>query len=1001
MSKYQKSHVVLLVSAAVGAIAISMGARAQSVPPTTTADDTRTTATAGRDNGVAAQDEIVVTGLRASLQKSLDAKRNANTVLDVITAEDIGKFPDKNVADALQRVPGVIIDRDGGEGSRVSIRGLSPDLTLTELNGNFIASIDTPDVLGGNGTTDGTNARRSFNYLLLPSSLIASAEVYKSSEAKLDEGGVGGTIILRTRRPLDLKPWSGFISAEGTIADTTNKVEPQASGFLSWHNPADTFGVLVSVTYQERTNHRVGLAADWQWWTSDPVAQPPVDVNGKPIKTNAGNFPAANRGATPVYSGLWLPDSVIGSVRDEDRRRLGVQATAQWAPTPEFTLTGNYFGFKLNDDYKAYEVRIPDWMLSQGDYVVVKNERRNGLVDGGLTLDKSGTIGTGAVFSAFPGGVNGTRPPATLFQYPFLHGSYAKQETISNTFDVGAEYHHDNLSFTAKGGYTESTGGPKEFFSLGFYDFKIPYTDAASNFIPANNAATSASWNLATRKLSFSPELIKNLNSGVLFLEANDSRSIFTTSALNEKYFQGDLTRKFEGSILSSIDFGVKYRQNRISRHLYRNVWYEPGTTTDYTFDGNSTPTSFPIFQPNSIPLAGGKGFDSNVVPGIDFDAYRNFLQKTYGNPVRNEEAGFKYDVSEDILAGYLQANYKFRNFRGNLGLRVVNTRENDTVPLRLTTYLKFFDANMKILPPDQQYVTTNTSQTNGSNRTDFLPSFNIAWEPRHDIVVRAAVSKTIARPNFDQLGGSQDISFYTAAYAADRPTLTRAGYFGLGGNAQLKPFEAWQYDLGAEWYPTKQTLLGFTLFRKDVNNFIVPLTINATQVINGQTVTIQDYATLANGTNAVSQGVELFAQHTFPFGVGFFANFTYNDTNQAAVTFNGQSVGSSALIGSSKTQVNASVFYESDKILVRASYNRRGQRTDGIERGLTILTEPYQQLDLNAAYTFLRRFSITASVINLTEEEERTNLGGDTNARLRNNVYTGRRVYFGASYKF
>lgn len=922
-------------------------------------------------------------------------------MLDVITAEDIGKFPDKNVADALQRVPGVVIDRDGGEGSRMSIRGLSADLTLTELNGNFIASIDTPDSLSGTGTNDGTNARRSFNYLLLPSSLIASAEVYKSSEAKLDEGGVDGTVILRTRRPLDLKPWSGFVSAEGTTSDVSKKVEPQVTGFLSWHNPDSTFGVLVSATYQQRTNRRIGLYADWVWWTADAVAQPPVDVNGKPVKTNSYTFPAANRGATPVYSGLWLPGNIAASVRDEDRQRFGVQATAQWAPTPDFTLTGNYFGFKLKDDYKSYDNRIPDWMLSQGDYVVVAKERRNGLIDGGLTLDKSGTIGQAAQFSAFPGDTNGTRLPATLFQYPFIHGTYAKQETTSNTYDLNAEYHHEHFSLTAKGGYTESSGGPKELFSLGYYDFNIPYTDAASNFIPGNNAATTASWDLRNKKISFSPDLIKNLNSGIGFLEANDSRSQYTTNSLNEKYFQGDIVRKFDDSFFTSIDFGIKYRENRINRHLYRNVWYEPGTKTDYTFDANVTPKGDFVFLNNSVPLAGGKGFDSNVFPGIDFDAYRSYLQKTYGDPARNEETGFRYNIGEKILAGYLQADFHFANFRGNLGGRVINTKENETFPTRITRYIKFFDANMRILPPDQQYIISDTVQTGGSNRTDFLPSFNLAWQPRRDIVVRAAVSETIARPNFDQLGGAQDLSFYSPAYVADRVTITRGGWFGSGGNAKLKPSQAWQYDLGAEWYPTKQSLLGFTLFRKDVKNFIVPVQVDTTQVIDGQTVTIQNYATDANGTNAVSQGVELFAQHTFPFGVGFQANFTYNDTNQAAINFNGQNVGSSALTGSSKTQVNASVFYESDTILLRASYNRRGQRVNGLIRGLSVLTEPYQQLDLNAAYTFFNRFSLTASVINLTQEEERTNLGGDTNARLLNNSYTGRRVYFGASYKF
>jgi iron complex outermembrane receptor protein len=197
-----------------------------------------------------------------SIEQSLSRKREANAFVDVITAEDVGKFPDKNVADSLQRVPGVIIDRDGGEGSRVSIRGLSSDLTLTELNGNFIAGADSDD------------PSRSFNYLLLPSSLIGSVEVFKSPEARLDEGGVGGIIINHTRKPFDLKPWSGSVSAEGTYSDVTKKVEPNVSGLLSWHNEDKTLGFLVGGTYQVRTNR--SLSANATAGIGGPTTRPPT-----------------------------------------------------------------------------------------------------------------------------------------------------------------------------------------------------------------------------------------------------------------------------------------------------------------------------------------------------------------------------------------------------------------------------------------------------------------------------------------------------------------------------------------------------------------------------------------------------------------------------------------------------------------------------------------------------------------------------------------------------
>ena len=272
--------------------------------------------TADTASAVAGEQDIVVTGYRRSIEKSLNQKREANAFVDVITAEDIGKFPDKNVADALQRVPGVVITRDGGEGARVSIRGLQSDLTLTLLNGNFLAGADSGD------------PQRSFNYVLLPSSFIASTEVYKSPEARLEEGGVGGTIILNTRKPFDVPAWSGFVSTEGTYSDTTEKFEPQLGGQLSWKNEDETFGLLVGGVWQKRTNRELRSEAEsWLWW-SDRDAQgnvltPATDVNGKPFANDDAISYWPGQGTTTRdgthYSGYWAPQTVNAEVFDQER----------------------------------------------------------------------------------------------------------------------------------------------------------------------------------------------------------------------------------------------------------------------------------------------------------------------------------------------------------------------------------------------------------------------------------------------------------------------------------------------------------------------------------------------------------------------------------------------------------------------------------------------------------------------------------------------------------
>ena len=189
---------------------------------------------AGLNGSVLAQEdvervleEVVVTGYRGSLLQSINMKRDSDAVVDAITAEDIGKFPDKNVAESLQRVPGVTIQRQFGEGSAVSVRGVGNELTLTTLNGQNVAST---------GWFVFQPAKRSFNYELLPSELVGNIEVYKSSQADLPEGGVGGTVMINTRRPLSLDDLTVFVSAEAQYQDDSEETDPLVSGLVSWKN---------------------------------------------------------------------------------------------------------------------------------------------------------------------------------------------------------------------------------------------------------------------------------------------------------------------------------------------------------------------------------------------------------------------------------------------------------------------------------------------------------------------------------------------------------------------------------------------------------------------------------------------------------------------------------------------------------------------------------------------------------------------------------------------
>ena len=203
---------------------------------------------------------IEIRGIRASQEANLNAKRFSNAVVDVVTAEDIGKFPDKNVAESLSRITGVGVSREFGEGEKITVRGASSSTNRTLLNGQTVATADWFIL---------DNPGRSFNYTMLPSALVSDLEVYKSPLASIDEGSIGGTVILRTRKPLSMDANSINISLEGQYSESSEKWDPQVSGMYSWKNEAESFGVLVSAIKQDRKVVREGIEV--LGWPTNPA----------------------------------------------------------------------------------------------------------------------------------------------------------------------------------------------------------------------------------------------------------------------------------------------------------------------------------------------------------------------------------------------------------------------------------------------------------------------------------------------------------------------------------------------------------------------------------------------------------------------------------------------------------------------------------------------------------------------------------------------------------
>ena len=197
-------------------------------------------------------EEVVVYGIRASLRESLETKKDATGVVEALTAEDVGKFPDKNLAEALQRVPGVVTQKDFGEGERINLRGTITTLTQATLNGHGLSTADW-------FILDQQNATRSFNYLMLPADLIGKVEVMKTAQADVQEGGIGGTVNVETRKPLALPDLTAYASLEGARSALAASTNPYATGLVSVKNKDDTFGFLLAAIYQEREIRRDGF----------------------------------------------------------------------------------------------------------------------------------------------------------------------------------------------------------------------------------------------------------------------------------------------------------------------------------------------------------------------------------------------------------------------------------------------------------------------------------------------------------------------------------------------------------------------------------------------------------------------------------------------------------------------------------------------------------------------------------------------------------------------
>lgn len=885
---------------------------------------------------------IEVRGIRSSTAENLAIKRLSAATVDAITAEDIGKFPDKNVADSLQRVSGVLIDRDGGEGSRVSIRGTSPDWTLTQLNGNYIAS-------SGAGVPT-----RSFNYTLLPSSMISSVEVYKSAEARIDEGGIGGTVILHTRKPLEMEANSGAISLEATYDDVSEDIKPQVNVLYSWKNSDENFAMLAGFTRQDKTVTSITNNASHWRFHSDTVegAERPAIVD---------------QATGEVYNNVWAPRAMSTGNSTEDRTRDGYQVAIQWMPTDKLDLNLNYFGAKLDYNSSSQSVLFAEWndnhnpyygVVLDGDTVVAYGNADNGLLNDNNWGDADVNNGV-----AVRGGLLS----------PQLTGRERVGESKSDTFDFEAKYYGDLFTATLKLGHTEAEGGTSR--------------ETYANIDARQGSVNSWFWSTLEGKPSY--EVSTDLATDKQAYQYYDWFDSYSSENKDtEDYVQADLQFDIDTGIFTTFFVGAKYRSHEI-KGIKNDFRWDDGIADNGGYRGYLSGNEWfhnPDFHPDPESLVSDTVVDNSAgntgafnFLAFDFAALDTYLRNNFTQTVVPSLGG-TYTLEENIWSVYAQSNFEWQDFRGNLGVRYVNT------DLSTLTY-------DDVIGQDNNDTTANERS---SDDGEFLPSFNLAWDATEDLVVRFAAARAMSRVSYSDLSQAES---YGPPVNINSPDSWTGRGTGTSVNTGLDPMLSDQFDLGIEWYYGEGSALGATYFRKDISN----LPISAVEIVerehdccNGP-IEVEMNTKVAGG-DAESQGVELFFQHSFNSGLGVLANYTFTDTSTSQVSTNGQKTDAE-IPGTAKHQYNVSVYFENDDFSVRASYNWKDDRANGIHQGYNMYTKDYGQLDLNAAYNLTEQLSLTASVVNLTEEVEEGYWKQEN--RFTYNQYSGRRFYLGANYNF
>ncbi|MDH3275318.1 MAG: TonB-dependent receptor [Gammaproteobacteria bacterium] len=962
-------------------------------------------------------EEIVTTGIRGSLQRSMDIKRGEKGVVDAISAEDIGKFPDANLAESLQRVTGVSIDRSAlGEGSQVTVRGFGPEYNLVTVNGRQMP------------THNGTN--RSFDFADLASEGVAGVQVYKTGRADVPSGGVGSTINISTPEPLSAEPSASF--AVKALADTSTRtgddIAPGFSGIYIGQFLDDTVGIAITASHGTRDTG-VNAASTGGWYTNQGDGSDPEEAR----VINNENQINRPQGADESLS---IPQSMAYNIAEYTSERTNAQLVLQWAPTESITAKLDYIRseFELERSYSDLSAWFSNTAaLSQSSAWTAE-------------CSKPGCIASPIYYS---------------------------ETNDNNDFAMGTgEDGRKNLN--------ESVGFNLEWWVNDRFRLEFDYHDSsaetgANNPNGTSSLITMASFNKVGQTILTGYELpimILDLNSGG---EANrplyKDDMIITGSAFNNdlsymELEQAKISGSFEFFEASSIDFGVQTTEvsNRsAASNVQLDNWggiTEPGEISD-AIVRSSIAGQFDELSGHGHPDLQREFFTASLADlqtaGEAWYARTGTEYAETGDCGTGYCADFTnwnlndYRTTEETTAAYLQFNWSgdIGGMPANAHLGVRYEETDITSAARDTVYdgSSWVNAGNELNIVEATDADGNILQsfTDVEGNYDVtLPSFDFDIEPWENIVLRFSASETITRPSYNDIKGGLAPNS-TQYFPTTKPQAS-------AGNPNLVPIQSFNIDLSFEWYYATGSYFSVGYFNKEVDDFIgtgrtegttfeIPNIVGGdlwnravaesgidpsqyTQLgtwildnfqddplVDGQTILsspndpsiVFDLTQPINQDNAQVDGIELNLQHQFgdsPYG--FVVNATFADADVAFDLFN--PYDDQFVLNGLSDSANLIAYYDTEDLQVRLAYNWRDDFLQGQGQGQGLLSNPtfvkdFGQLDLNVTYYLNDNLTFYFTGLNLTNET--IHVYGLSERQVLQAVQTGPRYEIAVRYNF